>query len=141
MRRLWIWLFEKYVWFLSDKEVQRRYMEAGGAVGDAFLKTAGGETIKALDFESARLQWGKWEEIFASRGFRPLPIYYFIRFNSDKESFKSHLIRMEKEENPVFHARDVKSVVKKLLLLRLIKEVQEKYVSVPANFMLQVQAK
>ncbi len=68
-------MFER---FLSDKQVQARYVAAGttvgGVISDVILHWFANDTP---DFDRLRSRWAKWEREYARRGYRTISLEHF----------------------------------------------------------------
>lgn len=87
--------------FLSDKQVEKRYAEAGRVFGDAVSYIYMGECV---GFEGLLAKWAKWEKEYAKRGYRTIPIDDFIEYGGYGKSLTGLGMRWEQNEEPIFHA-------------------------------------
>ena len=58
--------FLRWVGFLSDKQIEKRYVRAGGVFGDAVSYLMLGECD---DFEMRFATWARWEKEYSKRGY------------------------------------------------------------------------
>jgi len=88
--------------FLSDKEIQERYVASGSQFGDAVSMLYMGECI---GFEKMLGIWWKFEQEYAQRGYRTLSIDKFVEIGGYGKNYDFMLgQKREKDEFPVFHA-------------------------------------
>ena len=88
---------------ISDSGVEKRYLRAGAEFGDAVSYLYMGE---CLDFRIRLLVWEDWEEEYAKRGYRTMPLDDFVEFGGYGKSI-DHLLGKEREdeEEPIFYAK------------------------------------
>ncbi len=88
---------------MSDSGVEKRYVRAGAEFGDAASYLYMGE---CLDFRIHLLVWEDWEEEYAKRGYRTMPLDDFVEFGGYGKSI-DHLLGKEREdgEDPIFYAK------------------------------------
>lgn len=99
------YLFRK---FLSDRSVEKSYVQAGAEFGNAVSYVYMG---KCAGFEILLDTWAKWEKEYSERGYRTISLDYFIEFGgygTDKNSMLR--IKMDTNEKPVFHAERCKKI-------------------------------
>jgi len=89
-------------WFMRDRTVEQKYVQAGAQFGDAVSYIYLGECI---GFEGLLDAWGKWEQEYARRGYRTVPLDAFVGLGGYGQSI-DHLLgqKRDAEEEPVFHA-------------------------------------
>ena len=89
--------------FLTDTQVQKRYVSAGGLVGGTAsyfsrMSVRGG-------FEGARLRWARWEIEYARRGYRTIPLMDFVNYGRYGVQLTGVGVKRESQEQIVFHAQ------------------------------------
>ena len=88
--------------FLPDKQVAKKYLEAGLKFGSAVSYLYMGECV---GFSSMLDKLKKWEAEYSKRGFRTIPIEIF----TDSAGWGHPLIgeneKLNPDEKPVFHAK------------------------------------
>lgn len=99
-------MFER---FLTDKQVEKRYIKAGEIFGDALSYGFMGE---CSGFKRMLAKWEKWEAEYIKRGYRTLPIDDFIDYGGYgvplplKDIWK----KRDKNEKPIFHAKTYRDI-------------------------------
>lgn len=96
--------------FLTDKQVEKRYVRFGGTFGlAAYLIPLIG---KCVGFDKFFSKWKKWEAEYIRRGFRTFSLDEFRRY----VDFGTPLIglgtKREQNEKPVFYSELIKSLKK-----------------------------
>jgi hypothetical protein len=84
---------------LADSTVTKRYVEVGGAFGDAVSYTYLGECV---GFKSMLEKWAFWEREYARRGYRTVSVDDLIGFGGYGARI-DHLLG-KREKNPSLHA-------------------------------------
>lgn len=92
-------MFEK---FLTDKQVEKKYVGAGGTFGSAVSFIYMGECIRFADMLT---KWEKWEDEYAKRGYRTLPVDDFVGYGGYGKPLRNLGARRATGERPVSHAR------------------------------------
>ena len=87
---------------LSDEEVITKYIDAGAAFGDAVGFIYNDE---CANFREMFEEWEKWEREYVKRGFRSIPLDYFVMFGGFEKPLKGLRIKRENFEEPIFHAQ------------------------------------
>lgn len=82
--------------FMTDKQVEKRYTEAGRIFGDAVSYIYMGECV---GFDGLLSKWAKWEVEYAKRGYRTLPVDDFYGM-----SLEDLGVKRAKGEEPILHA-------------------------------------
>ena len=92
---------------LTDRQVIKRYVEAGSQFGVAVSYIYMGECV---GFARMLSKWEKWEVEYAKRGYRTLPIDDFINSGGYGKPLKNIEVKRDQDEKPVFHANIYKNV-------------------------------
>ncbi len=95
-------MFKWFRWFLTNKQVQKRYVEAGADFGDAVSHIFMGECI---GFEKLLATWEDWEAEYSKRGYRTLPIEDFANFGGWGKPLKDIGVKRTAGEELEFHAK------------------------------------
>lgn len=85
----------------SDRALTKSYREAGEIFGDAVSMIYMGECI---GFERLLDTWAHWEQEYARRGFRTIPLDDFVDTGGYGVPLKGLGQRRAPDEEPVFHA-------------------------------------
>lgn len=93
-------MFEK---FLSDKQVEKRYVKAGAKFGAAMSYVLMG---KCYGFDTLYANWAKWELEYSKRGFRTLPLEKFINYGGYGAQLKGIGVHRAKSAQPVLYAKN-----------------------------------
>lgn len=88
--------------FLSDAQVEGRYVNACAHFGSALSYIAMGECV---GFEKLLAQWEKWEAEYARRGYRTLPSDDLVSYGGYGRPLVGLGVKRRSLEQPVFHAR------------------------------------
>lgn len=99
MKMGWLMFFSR---FLSDKNVEKRYVRAGGEFGQAVSYLYMGECI---GFKNLLSKWQKWEAEYARRGYRTLPIDDFIEYGGYGKPLEGLGVKRNENEKIVSHAQ------------------------------------
>lgn len=92
-------MFER---FMTDAQVEKRYINTGNIFGDAVSYLYMGECV---GFERMLARWEKWETEYARRGYRTLPLDTFIDCGGYGVPLRGIGVKREEGEAPVFHAK------------------------------------
>ncbi len=87
--------------FLTNRQVEKRYVNSGCVFGDAVSYLFFGE---CEDFESMLRKWANWEREYANRGYRTLPIDDFIAAGGYGKELTGIGTKRLPDEQAVFHA-------------------------------------
>ena len=91
---------------LSDGFVERIYLGAGAALGDALsygLDVFPGDGTRLSTLVN---RWAKWEEEYSRRGFRTIDLERFVGFGGYGEPVKGFIgQRREEDEKPILYAK------------------------------------
>ena len=88
--------------FLTDKQVEKRYVKAGAIFGDAVSYIYMGECV---GFDKLLAKWEKWEAEYTKRGYRTLPLYDFVAYGGYGTSLKGLGEKYAEHEDVVLHAK------------------------------------
>lgn len=87
---------------LSDEAVEEKYLKAGPQFGAAVSYIYMGECV---GFKQMLGRWQRWEDAYASRGYRTLSLDAFVKHGGYGESIEPLLGQKRKDnEEPVYHA-------------------------------------
>ena len=86
---------------MTDKHVEKRYVEAGRIFGDAVSDLYMGEGTAFADLLA---KWEKWEAEYAKRGYRTLRVNDFVAYGGYQIPLKDLGTKREEGEEAVFHA-------------------------------------
>lgn len=89
------------IWLLPDKMVEKKYIKAGAAFGDAVSYIYMG---RCVGFEKLFENWRKWEAEYARRGYHTVSLDDFIEYGGYGKTIKKLGIKRQQDEKPVFHA-------------------------------------
>lgn len=92
--------------FLTDTQVQARYVDAGSCFGDALSYIYMGECD---GFDGLLARFEKWETEYASRGYRTVKIDAFVEYGGYGIPIAGLGIKRPSEEAPVFYAREYRA--------------------------------
>lgn len=88
---------------MSDKKIKRKYAGSGAHFGEAVSYLYMGECV---EFESKLNRWADWEQEYAKRGYRTIPLDNFIELGGyDKNIDPLFMIKLDKKEKPIFYAQ------------------------------------
>ena len=87
--------------FYSDKQVQERYVKAGGIFGDALSYAYLGEPAEVLSLLN---RWAKWEKEYAKRGYKTFSLDAFIAYGGYRTPLEGLEVKREENEPSVIHA-------------------------------------
>jgi len=96
--------------FLTDKQVEKRYVKVGATFGDAVSYIYMGECV---GFEKLLAKWEKWEAEYAKRGYRTLPLDDFVSYGGYGTPLKGLKGLGEKRvegEDVILHAKIYRDV-------------------------------
>ena len=93
--------------FMTDKQVEKRYAEAGRVFGDAVSYIYMGECV---GFDGLLAKWEKWEAEYAKRGYRTFPVDDFVAYGGYGTPLKDLGAKRTEGEEPVFHAKIYREV-------------------------------
>lgn len=87
---------------LSDNRVEKSYINAGAAFGDALSYSGMGSIV---GFDEMLDSWARWEKEYVQRGYKTISVDAFINFGGYGVSI-DHLVGQKRTENesPRFHA-------------------------------------
>lgn len=89
--------------FLTDSFVEKRYIEIGKNIGNIISMIYMGEPE---GFKKIVNKWEKWEEEYASRGFRTLSLNQWENIGGWEDSIEGLIGQIRnKEETPIYHAK------------------------------------
>lgn len=104
MKNIGALMFWALTFLLPDRIVEWFYVRAGATVGDDESYWYLG---RPFGWKKMLQRWARWERVYASRGFRAIPIESFIRFGG---GYADHVVglrqRRAPEEAPVYYARE-----------------------------------
>lgn len=88
--------------FLNDRQVERRYVNAGAVAGVAisYIVIAG----ECVGFQSSMKRWAHWEKEYARRGYRTISADSFVSYGGYGKPLVGLGVRRDENEVPVFHA-------------------------------------
>lgn len=92
-------MFER---FLSDHQVEQRYVNAGARAGNAIscIPIAG----KSMNFKALVRSWVRWEKEYARRGYRTISTNSFVSYGGYARPIVGLGEKRDKNETPIFHA-------------------------------------
>ena len=94
--------FLKNLFRPSDEKLQRQYVEAGAAYGDAVSYSGMGSVV---GIKETRLKYEKLEQEYAARGYRTVTLRRFIDHGGYGEKIDDVLgVKRDSDEEPIFHA-------------------------------------
>lgn len=87
---------------MSDKSVEKKYVQTGSAFGDAVSYIYMGECV---GFESMLNSWADWEKEYVRRGYRTVSLDDFIELGGYGKNI-DNLLRQKRNANeePILHA-------------------------------------
>ena len=88
--------------FLSDKQVEGRYVDWGKLFGEAVSYLHVGE---CHGFECMLAMWEKWEAEYARRGYKTLPLDDFILAGGYSKPLNNIGVKRDKDEKAIFYSR------------------------------------
>lgn len=91
-----------FAYFLSDKQVQKKYCQAGGEFGSAVSYIYMGECI---GFKGMLKKWEMWEAEYIKRGFHALSIDDFVDYGGYGKPLNNLGVKRIKDEVPAYHAK------------------------------------
>lgn len=92
---------KKYLSTIRDEKLEEKYIEAGGAFGDAVSYIYMGECI---GFEDLLGKWEDLEKEYAKRGFKTVTLDEFVSFGGYGKKIETLGKPRREDEKPVFHA-------------------------------------
>ena len=95
------WFASKRMAALSDRQVQQRYVLAGGRFGAAVSVLYLGECI---GFRKLHAEWARWEKEYARRGYRALSVDAFTNFGGWCKPLEGLGIKRGADEKALLHA-------------------------------------
>ena len=93
--------------FLTDKQVEKRYVKAGAIFGDAVSYIYMGECV---GFDKLLAKWEKWEAECAKRGYRTLPLDDFVSYGGYGTPPKGLGEKHTEHEDVILHAKIYREV-------------------------------
>ncbi len=102
MRRLFQYLFSFYIRQLSDKKVEKYYVEAGAVFGYAVSYLYMGE---CFGFKRLFRKWADWEAEYARRGYQTLSIDAFIQHGGYGEPLERLGIKQPLDKPVILHSK------------------------------------
>ena len=93
--------------FMTDKQVEKHYAEAGRIFGDAVSYIYMGECVGFADLLA---KWEKWEAEYAKRGYRTLPVDDFVAYGGYGTPLENLSAKRAEGEETVFHAKIYREV-------------------------------
>jgi hypothetical protein len=88
---------------MSDKMVEKKYVNAGAQVGDAISYI---HINECTGFDLMLNTLADWEQEYAGREYRTVPMDDFLLLGGYGRSIESSLgQKLEKNEEPIFHAQ------------------------------------
>lgn len=89
--------------FLSDKTVEKKYVKAGANFGYLASYIYMGEALQTVSFLK---KWEKWEDEYASRGYKTISLNAFIELGGYGKSIDDLIgQKRDKLEEAVLHAQ------------------------------------
>jgi len=86
----------------SDEKLQKQYVEAGAAYGDAVSYAMMGSVVGIREM---RLEYERLEKEYADRGFRTVSLRRFVDYGGYGQSIDDVLgVKREPDEEPIYHA-------------------------------------
>lgn len=101
LRDLWIKRYDLWLKKLSDNQVEEYYIKSGATFGDAVSYLYMGECV---GFGEMLSNWENWELEYSRRGYRALPIDFFIKYGGYGLPLNGLGVKRYSNEKIVLHA-------------------------------------